>query len=61
MIEEIESTHVRDKFETCIHVLASPPWAMKVLKPLAEVTQEQVASVMALAALCGSSGVPSIR
>ena len=31
MVDEIESSHVSDKFETCIHVLASPPWTMKVL------------------------------
>uniref|UniRef100_A0A7S3AMA1 CobW C-terminal domain-containing protein n=1 Tax=Haptolina ericina TaxID=156174 RepID=A0A7S3AMA1_9EUKA len=61
LVDEIESTHVNDKFDTFIHILATPPWSMKVLKPVKDVTKENVASVMALAALCGASGIPSVR
>jgi len=60
-IDEIESTHVNQKFETSITVLASPPWSMKVLKRLEDVTQQNVIDVMTYAALCGAQGVPSVR
>ena len=42
-------------------VLASPPWSMKVLNRLEDVTQKNVTDVMAYAALCGSHGVPTTR
>jgi len=60
LVDEFETSHVHDKLETNIHVLASPPWSMRVLKPLEEVTQENVSSVMALAQLCQAYGIPSV-
>ena len=62
IVDEDEAQHVTgDDFETAIHVLCSPPWSMKVLRRLEEVTQQNVKEVMALASLCGSHGVPSVR
>ena len=61
LVDEVVSTHVRNKFETFLHVLATPPWSMKVLRRIEDVTQENVMQLMTLASLCGSSGVPSIR
>ena len=63
MVDEVEVPHVHNElnYETCIYVLASPPWAMKVLRRLEDVTQKNVEDLMALTALCGSMGVPSIR
>jgi len=63
MIEEVETSHVivDDRFETHIHILASPPWSMKVMKRLEDVTEEKVKNVMTLAQLCGPCGIPSVR
>ena len=63
MVDEVETTHVSEavKYETHIHVLASPPWSMKVLKRIEDVTQKNVQDLMQYAALCGSQGVPSVR
>ena len=61
MVDEVETTHVTDRFETWVHVMAAPPWSMKVIRRLEEVTQENITQLLALAALCGSSGVPSVR
>ena len=63
LVEEVETTHVDDavKVETHIHILATPPWSMKVLKRLEDVTQKNVADLMQYAALCGAQGVPSVR
>ena len=61
MVDEVETTHVTDRCETWVHVLAAPPWSMKVIRRLEEVTQENITQLLALAALCGSSGVPSVR
>ena len=62
VVDELEVEHVdaKQRYETWIHVFASPPWAMKVLRRLEDVTQSKVNDVMALGALCGASGVPSV-
>jgi len=60
LVDELETSHRTRPFETCIHVLATPPWSMKVIKPLEEVTNENVTNVMFLATLCGSGGVPTV-
>ena len=62
VVDELEVAHVdaKQRYETWIHVFASPPWAMKVLRRLEDVTQSKVNDVMALGALCGASGVPSV-
>jgi len=63
MVEEVETPHVTEegRLETLIHIQASPPWSMKVMAPLKDITQKQVSSVMALSQLCGPSGIPSVR
>jgi len=62
MVDEIAVEHVDEsrRLETFIHVLATPPWSMKVMKGLDDVTQKNVVDVMAIAALCGSTGVASV-
>lgn len=61
MVEEVETIHVHEKYETAIHVLSTPPWSMRVLVPLRDVTRDKVERVMALATLCTSYGVPSVK
>jgi len=61
MVDEVDVAHVADKVEVCIHILASPPWSMKVLKRLEDVTQKDVISVMAYSALSGPGGIASVR
>ena len=61
MVDEVEVVHVTDKFETEIHILAKPPWSMKVLKRLEDVTQKNIEDLMTYAALCGANGMPSVR
>ena len=61
MVEQIETGRVTDELETLLHVLTSPAWSMKVLAPLDEVTEDQVRRVMALAAILGGGGVPSVQ
>ena len=62
LVDELETVHVHAerRAETAIHVLASPPWSMRVLKPLDAVTKENVTNVMKLSQLCGSYGIPSV-
>jgi len=64
LVDEVEGgrdIHTSERLETHLHVLATPPWSMKVLRPLDDVTQQNVTELMALAQLCGSTGVPSVR
>ena len=61
MVEEVDVGHKTEPLETLIHVLATPPWSMKVLKALANVTPHDVKQVMGLAELCAGHGIPSVR
>ena len=47
--------------ETLIHVLATPPWSMRVLRKLEDVTRKDVSDILALTALCGACGIPTLR
>ena len=63
MVDELKVPHVNaeDEFETSIHILASPPWSMKVMKGFKDVTPENVKNVLVLSQLCGPSGIPTVR
>ena len=63
MVDEVDTGHMHadQALQTWIYVFASPkPWSMKVMKPLERVTQKNVTDVMALAALSGGLGMPSV-